>query len=87
MYRTSFVGRLMWSSVMTRPDIANALRACARHSHKSSPRHWEALLQLAAYVNATKEIGLRVVRGSGLRLCTQMLITWERLTIEGPCQV
>ena len=49
----------MWLSVMTRPDIANALRACARH--------WRALLQIAAYV-ATKEVGLRFVRGSGLRL-------------------
>ena len=77
----------MWSSVMTRPDITKAVRACARHSHKPSPRHWKAIFQVAAYVNATKEIGLRLVRGSGLRLCTQMLITLERLTIEGPYQV
>ena len=53
---------------MTRPDIANALRACARHSDNPSPRHWKGLLQVAAYVNATKEMGLRFVRGSGLRL-------------------
>ena len=67
LYRP-LVGSLMWLSVMTRPDIANALRACARHSHNPSPRHWKALLQVAAYVNATKEMGLRFVRGSGLRL-------------------
>ena len=36
---------LMWLSVMTRPDIANARRASARHSHNPSPRHWKALLQ------------------------------------------
>ena len=53
---------------MTRPDIANALRACARHSHNPSPRHWKALLQIAAYVNSTKEIGLKFVRGPGLKL-------------------
>ena len=64
----ALVGSLMWLSVMTRPDIANALRACARHSHNPSPRHWKTLLQVAAYVNATKEMGLRFVRGSGLRL-------------------
>ena len=58
----------MWLSVMTRLGIANALRACARHSHDPSTWHWKALLQVAAYVNATKEIGLRFVRGSGLRL-------------------
>ena len=50
----ALVGSLMWLSVMTRPDIANALRACARH--------WKALLQIAAYVKATKEVGLRFVR-------------------------
>ena len=58
----------MGLSVMTRPDIANALRACARHSHNPSPRHWKALLKVAACVNATKEIDLRFVRGSGFRL-------------------
>ena len=62
----ALVGSLMWLSVMTRPDIANALRACSRHSHNPSPRHWKALLQVASYVNATKEIGLKFVRGSGL---------------------
>ena len=64
----ALVGSLMWLSIMTRPDITNALRACPRHSHNPSPRHWKALLQVAAYVNATKEMGLRFVRGSGLRL-------------------
>ena len=63
----ALVGSVMWLSVMTKPDIANALRACARHSHNPSPRHWKALLQVAAYVNATK-ISLGFVRGSGLRL-------------------
>ena len=62
------VGSLMWLSVMTRPDTVNALRACARHSHNPSPRHWKALLQIAAYVNYTQEIGLKFVRGSGLKL-------------------
>ncbi|CAM9864367.1 unnamed protein product, partial [Ascophyllum nodosum] len=64
----ALVGSLMWLSVMTRPNIANALRACARHSHNPSPRHRKALLQVAAYVNATKKMGLRFVQGSGLRL-------------------
>ena len=64
----ALVGSLMWLSVMTRPVIANALRACACHSQYSSPRHWKALLQVAAYVNAKKEMGLRFVQGSGLRL-------------------
>ena len=53
---------------MPRPGIANALCACSRHSHSPCPRHWKALLQVASYVKAAKEIGLRSVRGSGLRL-------------------
>ena len=50
----ALVGSLMWLSVMTRPDIANALRACARHTHNPGTRQWKALLQVAAYANATK---------------------------------
>ena len=67
LYRP-LVGSLMWLSVMTRPDINIALRACARLSHNPSARYWKALLQIAAYVNSTKEIGLKFERGSGLKL-------------------
>ena len=55
-------------SVMTRPDITNVLRAFVRHSHDPSLRYRKALLQIAAYVNSTKYIDLRFVRGSGLKL-------------------
>ena len=58
----------MWLSVMTRPDIANALLTSARQSHNPCARHWKALLQISAYVRATKEVGLRFVRDLGLRL-------------------
>ena len=37
-------------------------------SNNPSTRHWKALFQVAEYVNATKNIGLRFARGSGLRL-------------------
>ena len=66
LYRP-LLGSLMWLSVM-RPDIANALRAFARYSHDPSLRYRKALLQIAAYVNSTKDIDLRFVRGSGLKL-------------------
>ena len=55
-------GSLMWLSVMTGLDIANTLRTCTRHSHNPRKRHWKALLQVAAYMNATNEIGFRSVR-------------------------
>ena len=53
---------------MTVAGIVNALRACAHHSHNLSSPHWKALLQIALYVSATKEIGLRFIRDYGLRL-------------------
>ena len=67
LYRP-LLGSLMRLSVMTRSDIANALRAFVRHSHDPSLRHRKALLQITAYVNSTKYIDLRFVRGSGLKL-------------------
>ena len=38
------VGSLMWLSIMTRPDISNAVRAVARRSHNPTDRHWKAVL-------------------------------------------
>ena len=58
----------MWLSVMTRPNIGNELRACARYSHNPKPRHCKALLQIAACMNSTKNMRLRSVRGYGLKL-------------------
>ena len=70
----NFRSAALWLGVscgclMTRPNITIAYCACARDSHKHpSSRHWKALLQVAADVNGTKAIGMRFVRGSGLRL-------------------
>ena len=36
------VGSLMWIASQTRPDISNAVRAVARHSHESKRNHWKA---------------------------------------------
>ena len=62
------VGSLMWLSTMTRPDISNAVRAVARHSHNPTDRHWEAVLKIMAYLHGTRGMGLTFVRGSGLNL-------------------
>ena len=83
------VGSLMWLSVMTKPDIANALRACAKHNHDPSLPHWRALLQVAAYVIGSKEKGLKFVRGSGLRRSVFADANYARRNrmIGGPWQV
>ena len=62
------VGRLMWLSTMTRPDISNAVRAVARHSHNPTDRHWKAVLKIMAYLHGTRGMGTTFVRGSGLDL-------------------
>ena len=62
------VGSLMWLSTMTRPDISNAVRAVARHSHNPTERHWKAVLKIMAYLHGTRFMGLTFVRGSGLDL-------------------
>ena len=62
------VGSLMWLSTMTRPDISNAVRAVARHSHNPIDRHWKAVLKITAYLHGTRGMGLTFVRGSGLDL-------------------
>ena len=41
---------------MTRPDVANAVRCVARHAHDPCERHWKAVLQILAYLNATRDL-------------------------------
>ena len=67
MYREA-VGSLMWLSTMTRPDISNAVRAVARHSHNPTDRHWKAVLKVMTYLHGTRGMGLTFVRCSGLDL-------------------
>ena len=62
------VGGLMWLVVMSRPDIANAVRAVARHSHDPTARHWKTVLMITEYLVGTKDLGLTFERGSGFNL-------------------
>ena len=53
---------------MTRPDIANAVRAVARQAHDPAERHWRAVCQIISYLNGTKKLGLVFSKGGGLKL-------------------
>ena len=44
------VGGAMWLAGMTRPDIANAARTVARHSHNACERHWKAAMKILVYL-------------------------------------
>ncbi|CAN0002635.1 unnamed protein product [Hapterophycus canaliculatus] len=58
----------VWLVTMTRPDIANAVRAVARHSHNPTERHWKAVLKIVQSLLGNKHLGLTVERGSGLNM-------------------
>ena len=51
---------------MTRPDIADADQAVARHSHNPCDRHWVAVEKILDYLNATWDPGITYERGSRL---------------------
>ena len=42
------VDSLIWLSTMTRPDISNAVRAVAHHSHYPTDRNWKESLKIMA---------------------------------------
>lgn len=58
----------MWSSTMARPDISNGFRAVAHHSHNPVKRSWKAEIKIITCLDGIKELGLTLVRGSGLDL-------------------
>ncbi|CAB1113291.1 unnamed protein product [Ectocarpus sp. CCAP 1310/34] len=47
------VGSLMWIANQTRPDISNAVRAVARHSHEPRKSHWKAAQKMLNYLLET----------------------------------
>ena len=62
------VGGVMWLAGMTRPDIANAARAVARHSHNPCERHWKAAMKAFANLNSTRNQGITYTKGEELSL-------------------
>ena len=62
------VGKLIWLGGMTRPDIANVIRAVACHAHDSVERHWRAVRKIIAYLNKTKDLELVFVKDSDRKL-------------------
>ncbi|CAB1104418.1 unnamed protein product [Ectocarpus sp. CCAP 1310/34] len=61
------LGCLMWV-VHTRPDIALPLNKIQKVAYSPTDRIWQALLRVMSYPNATKDLSLTYVRGSGLDL-------------------
>ena len=62
------VGCLMWLANQTRPDIANAVRAVARHTNSPKEIHWKTAVGIIEYVFFTRDFSNTFQRGSGLEL-------------------
>ena len=58
------VGSLMWLSISTRPDIANAVRAVAKYCTAPRAIHWKAAHGILEYTNGTSEYGITFQRGA-----------------------
>ena len=56
------VGSLVWLSISTRPDTANAVRAVARYCTARRAIHWKAALGILEYINGTSEYGITFQR-------------------------
>ena len=79
------VGSLMWIANQTRPDISNAVRAVARHSHEPKKSHWKAAQKILNYLLETAHLVLvsppRQVysfrsRSKCVRMLTQQAMTY-----------
>lgn len=46
------VGGLMWLTVMSRSNIANTVRAVARHSHSATAKHCNAVLMIIEHLSS-----------------------------------
>ena len=54
---SALVGSLLYLSVCTRPDIAQAVGALAKYMAKPTTVHWQAATGVLRYVNTTKSYG------------------------------
>lgn len=61
------IGSLMYLSVCTRPDIAQAVGALARYMAKPTVTHWQAAKGVLRYIAGTKNYGI-IFGGNGLNL-------------------
>ena len=52
------VGSLLWIANQSRPDISNAVRAVARHSHAPKMKHWKAAVKVLKYLRETSGLEL-----------------------------
>ena len=67
------VGSLMWIANQTRPDISNAVRAVARHSHEPKS-HWKAAQKILNYLLETAHLRLKFKRDASVDVSTLVYV-------------
>ncbi|GAQ93206.1 hypothetical protein KFL_013600010, partial [Klebsormidium nitens] len=55
---SELIGSLLYLSVCTRPDIAQAVGALARYTSALKEAHWKAALGVVRYLTGTAEAGI-----------------------------
>ena len=60
------VGSLPWLAIMARPNMANAVRVVARHSHNPGEERWNAVLKILSYLRCTTGRGVTFTRAQRL---------------------
>ena len=56
----SILGQALYIAITTRPDIVPAVSACGKFAENPGAAHWEALLQILAYLHGTQHLGLEL---------------------------
>ena len=56
------IGSLLWIALLSRPDIANAVRAVARYCSEPKMIHWKAALGILGYAVRTCSFGITFQR-------------------------
>ena len=62
----SAVGKLLYLSTRTRPDIAYAVSTAAKFTAKPSEEHWKAVKHILRYIAGTINLGLQFTRGGSI---------------------
>ena len=60
------IGALWWIALLTRTDIANAMRAVARYCRAPQMVHWKSALYILGYAVRTSSFGITFQRGTVL---------------------
>ena len=62
----STVGKLLYLSIRTRPDIAFAVSTAAKFTAKPTEQHWKAVKHILRYIAGTINFGLQFTKGGSI---------------------